>query len=41
MKNVAIILASSISKNIINKNIKLISGQPLLSYAIKTAKKLI
>lgn len=39
MKNVAIILASSISKNIINKNIKLISGQPLLSYAIKTAKK--
>ena len=39
MKNVAIILASSVSKHIINKHIKLIASHPLLSYAIRAAKK--
>ncbi len=39
MKNIAIILARSGSKRIKDKNIKLIAGQPLLSYPIECAKQ--
>ena len=39
MKNIAIIPARSGSKRILNKNIKLVAGYPLLSYPIICAKK--
>jgi CMP-N-acetylneuraminic acid synthetase len=39
MKNVAIIPAKSNSKTIINLNIKLVAGHPLMSYAIRSAQK--
>ncbi len=37
MKNLAIIPARSGSKGIVDKNIKLLSGKPLLAYSIKAA----
>tara|TARA_Y100000310_G_C20388299_1_gene671520 strand:- start:105 stop:746 length:642 start_codon:yes stop_codon:yes gene_type:complete len=39
MKTVAIILARGGSKEIPNKNIKIINGNPLISYVINAAKK--
>lgn len=39
MKNIAIILARGGSKTIPKKNIKLLGGKPLISYAIETALK--
>src|SRR5690606_31094721 len=39
MKVIAIIPARGGSKGVINKNIRLIDGKPLISYAIETAKQ--
>lgn len=39
MKVIAVIPARGGSKGVINKNIRLIDGEPLISYAIETAKQ--
>mgnify|MGYP003300551357 CR=1 FL=1 len=39
MKNLAIILARSGSKGLINKNIKLLDGKPLMAYSIESARQ--
>ena len=39
MKNLAIITARSGSKGIVDKNVKLLNGKPLLSYSIEAALK--
>lgn len=39
MQNIAIIPARSGSKGVINKNIKLLNGKPLIAYSIEVAKK--
>lgn len=39
MKNIAVITARSGSKALVDKNIKLLAGKPLLAYTIEAAKE--
>ena len=39
MKNIAIILARSGSKGLVNKNIRILNGKPLLAWSIEAAKE--